>query len=231
MFGSKKKPEEFPRKETQPAKAQTPKGYTPSKGAPTPRRRDVEAARRRPLVSDPKSMSREEKRAHKAERRAQSSELYQKQQEAMRTGNQRDMPPQHRGPERALARDYVDASAPISTFFMPIALLILPIMILLPRWPNIVTPIVWVLYGVFILMAIVAFITGRRARDLVEYRFGEAPKGLLMQMIGRGFYLRRWRLPSPQVARGEYPKGGTPDDLAEARRAKREAKKAKKAKD
>lgn len=225
MFGSKKKPEEFPPEETQPTKATAPKGYNPSKGSPTPRRRDVEAARRRPLVSDTKSMSRDEKRAYKAEQRARSSEVYQKQQDAMRTGNQSEMPVQHRGAERALARDFVDATGPLSAFFMPIALLILPVMLLQPRWPEVIIPIVWFLYGVFLLMAIIAFITGKRAKDLVEYRFGEAPKGLLLQMVGRAFYLRRWRLPSPQVARGEYPEGGSPADLKDARRAKRAAKK------
>ncbi len=227
MFRSKKKPEEFPPKDVQTPKRKMPKGYTPAKGAPTPRRRDVEAARRRPLVSDAKSMTREEKRAHKAKQRARSNELYQKQQEAMRTGNQRDMPAQHRGPERAFARDYVDASGPISAFFMPIALLILPIMVFQPRWPNVIIPIVWVMYGMFTLMAIIAFITGNRAKTLVEHKFGEAPKGLMLQMVGRAFYLRRWRLPSAQVERGEYPEGGTHADLKEARRAKRERKKAK----
>jgi len=132
---------------------------------------------------------------------------------------------QHRGPERALARNFIDATGPLSAFFMPVALLILPVMLLQPRWPEVIIPIVWVLYGVFLLMAIIAFITGKRAKDLVEYRFGEAPKGLLLQMVGRAFYLRRWRLPSPQVARGEYPEGGSPADLKDARRAKRAAKK------
>ncbi|MDP9807099.1 hypothetical protein J2S70_001681 [Trueperella bonasi] len=228
MFGSKKKPEESAPAENQQAKPKTPKGYTPSKGAPTPRRRDVEAARRRPLVSDAKSMTREEKRQLKAEQRARSNELYQKQQEAMRTGNQREMPVQHRGPERAFARDYVDAKGPVSAFFMPVALLILPLMLLQPRWPEVIIPIIWVMYAVFFLMALVAFITGKQAKDLVAYRFGEAPKGLMLQMVGRAFYLRRWRLPSAQVERGEYPEGGSRTDLKEARRAKRAAKKAEK---
>lgn len=228
MFGSKKKPEESAPAENQQAKPKTPKGYNPSKGAPTPRRRDVEAARRRPLVSDAKSMTREEKRQLKAEQRARSNELYQKQQEAMRTGNQREMPVQHRGPERAFARDYVDAKGPVSAFFMPVALLILPVMLLQPRWPEVIIPIIWVMYAVFFLMALVAFITGKQAKDLVVYRFGEAPKGLMLQMVGRAFYLRRWRLPSAQVERGEYPEGGSRADLKAARRAKRVAKKAEK---
>lgn len=202
-----------------------PKGHNPSKGAPTPRRKDVEAARRRPLVAGTKSMTREERRAHKAKERARSNELYRKQQEAMRTGDERNMPVQHRGSERSFARDYVDASGPLSAFFMPVAIMILPVMIFQGKWPQVVIPIVWGMYGVFILMAIVAFITARRAKTLVEYRFGEVPRGLFFQMVGRAFYLRRWRLPSPQVERGQYPDGGSPADLKQARRAKRAAKK------
>ncbi|VEI12538.1 DUF3043 domain-containing protein [Trueperella bialowiezensis] len=225
MFGPKKNKEE--NRDLAPKKKALPKGYTPAKGAPTPRRKDVEAARRRPLVSDTKSLTREERRARKAESRAKSNEIYRKQQEAMRTGDERNMPIQHRGPERRFARDFVDASGPLSAFFMPVALMILPLMFLQPKWPDVIIPIVWTMYGVFLLMTIVAFMTGYRAKLLVEYRFDNVPRGLMLQMVGRAFYLRRWRLPSPQVARGEYPDGGSPADLKAARKARRAKKKGK----
>lgn len=220
VFGSKKTSEENASL-AQPTTRATPKGHTAAKGAPTPRRKDVEARNRRPLVSDTKSMTRAEKRARKAEERARSNELYQKQQQAMRTGDQRNMPHQHKGPVRAWGRDYVDASAPISAFFMPVALLLLPLMFFQAKFPQIVIVAVWAMYAVFLIMLIHGAIVARRAKKLAAHRFGEVPSGFFLQMFGRAFYLRRWRLPAPQVCRGEFPKGASRADLKEARAAKK----------
>lgn len=215
MFGSKKT-SNLENSALASPKETTRKGYTPAKGVPTPRRKDVQARNRRPLVSDVKSLSKEERRQRKAEERARSNELYQKQQHAMRTGDERHMPAQHKGPIRAFGRNYVDASAPISAFFMPVALLLLPIMFFQGRFPQIVIPMVWGMYVVFLLMLIHAIWVARRAKKLALHKFGEVPPGFLFQMLGRAFYLRRWRLPSPQVARGQFPPGGSREDLKAA---------------
>lgn len=220
VFGSKKTSDLEDSSLTAPVQTRR-KGYTAAKGAPTPRRKDVEARNRRPLVADTKSLSKAEKRQRKAEERARSNELYEKQQRAMRTGDERNMPAQHRGPIRAFGRNYVDAAAPISAFFMPVALLLLPIMLFQGRFPQIVIPMVWGMYAVFLIMTAHAILVSRRAKKLAVHKFGEVPSGFFFQMLGRCFYLRRWRLPSPQVARGEFPAGGTRQDLKEARVAKK----------
>ncbi|MDO5025632.1 MAG: DUF3043 domain-containing protein [Trueperella sp.] len=186
-----------------------PKGHTPAKGAPTPRRKEVEARRRRPIVSNRATMTPEEKKAFKAEERARSNELYAKEQEAMRTGDERNMPPQHKGKVRRFGRDFVDASAPFAAFFMPTAILLIPLLVVNSRYPQIGRWIVIALYAVFILMLLNGFFVAWRAKKLAERHFGanQIPRGFLAQMMGRSFYLRRWRLPSPQVKRGEFPEG------------------------
>lgn len=220
MFGSKKTSEVENSSRANHEGRDMPKGRTASKGAPTPRRKDVEARNRRPLVSDVKSLTKEEKRQRKAEDRTRSNELYNRQQQAMRTGDQRNMPSQHKGPIRAFGRDYIDAAAPVSAFFMPVAILLLPMMFFQAKFPQIVIPAVWAMYVVFLLMLAHAIFVARRAKKLAIHRFGEVPSGFFFQMLGRAFYLRRWRLPSPQVARGEFPKGGSREDLKAARARK-----------
>ncbi|MFP7696044.1 DUF3043 domain-containing protein [Trueperella sp. LYQ143] len=220
MFGFKKQTQSQQPHDSQ-QEAPLPKGYTPAKGAPTPRRKDVQAARRRPLIADTSSMSRSEKRAVRAEQRARSNELYHKQQEAMRTGDERNMPPQHQGRERAWARNYIDATGPYSSMFMPLALLLIPVMFLQYRWPRVFIPVIWVIYALFIAMMVYAVYLARKTKMLAEYHFGSLPRGFFMQMLGRCFYVRRWRLPVPQVKRGEFPKGSSRQDVKAARQARR----------
>ena len=219
VFGSKKTSDLEDSSLSTPVEPQR-KGYTAAKGAPTPRRKDVEARNRRPLVADTKSLSKAEKRQRKAEERARSNELYEKQQQAMRTGDERNMPAQHRGPIRSFGRNYIDAAAPISAFFMPAALLLLPLILFQGRFPQIVIPVVWGMYVVFLIMLLHAMWVSRRAKQAAMHKFGEVPSGFYLQMLGRCFYLRRWRLPAPQVSRGEYPAGGTRAEMKKARGAK-----------
>lgn len=232
MFGSKKKNEEPDKTELVESKDATPsvpKGHNPSKGAPTPRRKDVEAARRRPIVSDSSTMTKEEKKAKKAEQRRKSNVEYAKEQEAMKTGDEKNYPYQHQGPERAFGRDYIDASGPLSALFMPVALLLLPVIFLQTRLPEIMGVLTIVIYVFFVIMIAQAFVLALRAKDLVGYNFGwnKIPRGFFMQMMGRCFYLRRWRQPVPRVARGDYPEGSSRADLRAARKQKRANKKNK----
>lgn len=225
-----KKKESAPEKEAEKTPQKLAGGYTPPKGAPTPKRKDVEARNRRPIVADRRKMSRSEKKAWKQENRRKNDEIYQRQQQAMRSGDETHMPPQHKGKIRRWGRDFVDASAPISAMFMPIAiLLMLPLMFLQVRLPQISRYSVPLLYALFILMGVHSFVVAKLAKLLAGYHFGFAnvPRGYLMQMFGRGFYFRRWRLPSPQVKRGEFPEGVSWSEIKAAYRAQRAYKKKK----
>lgn len=186
---------------------ETPKGYTAAKGAPTPRRKDVEAKNRRPLVGDTSSMTKDEKKVRKAEQRAKSNEMYAKGQEAMRTGDDRNMPIQHKGPVRRYARDYIDASHNLGAGIFGIFLLILPLIMLQSVNPTAITIAIIAIYAIAILMFLHSIWLVRKVKKKVIEKFGEGsvPKGFFFQMLGRTFYPRRWRMPKSQVRPGEFP--------------------------
>ncbi|MCI6574147.1 MAG: DUF3043 domain-containing protein [Actinomycetaceae bacterium] len=229
MFGLKKRESATTPVETT-TEVTLPKGYTPKKGGATPKRREVEASNRRPLVADKTKLTRAEKKERKAQARQRSDALWQQQQEAMRTGDEAHMPYQHRGKARRFARDYVDASAPISAWFMPMAILLIPLMFFSAAFPVFAFTATICFYAVFLLMLLHALFVAFRAKHLAQAKFGEAavPRGLVWQMIGRCFYVRRWRLPKPQVARGEFPEGGTRADVTRMRQEKRRQRKERK---
>ncbi len=187
------------------------KGYNPPKGTATPKRRQAEKRNRRPLIADRSRLSREERRELKKEQRKKSDEVYRLQQAAMRTGDERHLPPQHKGKVRRWGRDYIDASFCLAAWFMPLAVLIVPLIFLQGRFPQIAWISTLVLYAIFAVMFIHALWLAHTAKKYAARIFGAAalPRGFMAQMLGRGFYPRRWRLPSPQVKRGEFPAGAT----------------------
>ncbi|MFN8047876.1 MAG: DUF3043 domain-containing protein [Ancrocorticia sp.] len=224
MFGKKKETEaEVTPEEVGPF---LPKGQSPRKGSPTPKRKQAEAANRRPIVADHRTLTKEEKRIRKAEERARSDEAWRKQQDAMKSGDERNMPAAHAGPVRRFARDYLDARTGIGVGFMPMALVLLASIFVQAYNPEIFIYVTLGVYAIFILMIIDSAWAVRNARTLAEHKFGadRVPPRFFWQMFTRTFYLRRWRLPAPQVKRGQYPAGGTKEDLKEARRARKENK-------
>ncbi|QRV02853.1 DUF3043 domain-containing protein [Arcanobacterium phocisimile] len=201
------------------------KGYTPPKGTPTPKRKEAQKARRRPIVASTSALTKEEKRKLRAENRAKSNELYYRQQTAMRTGDEKNMPPAHRGRVRRWGRDYIDASAPWGQWFMPLVIPLLLLAVFMSYWPQVAFLAIVGLYAVFIVMVIQLAWIVRKAKILATYKFGadEIPSGFSMQMFSRGMYMPRWRLPSPQVKRGEFPTGGSKEDYRAAKAARKSA--------
>ena len=227
MFGKKDNAE--PVETASPFEESLPKGYTPGKGTPTPKRKYAEAQKQRPLIADRTAMSKEERKALKAQQRAQSDEAWRKGQDAMKTGDERHMPAQHAGPVRRFARDYLDARFSIGEGFMPLAILLVVSMVVQQYSAQAFVYMVLLIYAAFILMALDAWWAWRNCKILIDHKFGEGkvPPRSTWQMVSRIFYIRRWRMPRPMVKRGEWPAGGTPTDLKEARAEKRGAKKAK----
>ncbi|MDO4888372.1 MAG: DUF3043 domain-containing protein [Actinomycetaceae bacterium] len=200
------------------------KGYTPGKGTRTRSRKEAEAANRHPIVADKRRMSKEELRAHKAEQRARSNESWQRQQEAMRTGDTNNMPLSHRGPVRAFGRNVVDSRFNLGAYFMPLAFVLVLSIFFQARFPAVFMTTTLAGYAVFIIMAIDTGLTVRRARILAEHKFGSErmPRGFALQMFSRAMYIRRWRMPRPQVGLGEYPAGASSEDYRQAKEALRE---------
>ncbi|MEZ7897730.1 MAG: DUF3043 domain-containing protein [Flaviflexus sp.] len=172
------------------------------KGRPTPKRKEAEAANRRPLV--PK-----DRKAAKKAARAQRDIEFQQEQLAMKTGDEAHLPYTHKGPVRRWARDYIDARFNLASyfFFLAFAVLLLVFLQTINAQAALITMIV--LYALMALMLVDSFLATRKLRKKAVEKFGEEriPRGLRWQMFGRTFYPRRWRRPIPMVERGEWPAG------------------------
>lgn len=169
------------------------------KGRPTPTRKEAEARNRRPLVVNDRKEARARQRRANAEART-------KMDEAMRTGDDRHMPNQHRGPQKRFARDYMDARWSVGEFFLPIALVFVVLMFVVSNQPQLAFPLLMILYGLIFLGLIDAIIAGRRIRRRLLERYSESEvKGIRRYAAICAFQLRATRMPKPQVKRGQYP--------------------------
>lgn len=170
---------------------------TPAKGAPTPKRRDQEAANRRPLIMDNRKEAKRAQRQAVAEERA-------KMRRAMETGDEKHMPYRDKGPQRRYARDFVDARYGISEWLM-----IMVLVFLLLSFVQIPEVQVFISVGLMVLVVVVVvegFWVGHQLKKRLTEKFGELERGVRWYGAMRALQLRRLRLPKPQVKRGEFPR-------------------------
>jgi ABC-type bacteriocin/lantibiotic exporter with double-glycine peptidase domain len=182
----------------------TPPPAPRGKGRATPSRKDAEAARRRPLVPADRKAARQADR--EAARRSRTAE-----QAAMMTGDERHLPPQHRGPQRRFARDFVDGRRNMGEYFLILALIalgasLLSMVFLDPAVSIQVSNVVNVVLVVGLLtIAVDSFLLQRSLRAALAERFGATESGMAYYGIMRALQIRAWRMPKPQVKRGQQP--------------------------
>ena len=180
---------------------ETPGLIEAGKGRPTPKRKTAEAANRRPLVpQDRKAAAKDARAAQRAER--------DKQYAAMQTGDERYMPAKDKGPVRRYIRQYVDARWSLGELFLPVAIVMLLLnMLLTSVSPELAFLGLVVLYLFIIGMVVDVIIMWRKLRKRLTAKFGDAgqQRGLMMYAVTRVFQIRRARLPKPQVKHGDYP--------------------------
>lgn len=177
------------------------------KGRPTPKRKEAQAQRLRPLVPPD---SKEARKRAKARIRERENQEY----EAMQTGDLNHMPKAERLPWRVYIRDYVDARFNIGEFFIPVALIILIASLICSAvWPNpMVTLVLMVILYVYLFAIIIDIIVmWRKLKKLLIAKYGEqaVAKGMRSGSYAwsRAIQLRRWRLPKPKYKkRGHWPK-------------------------
>jgi Protein of unknown function (DUF3043) len=186
---------------------------TAPKGRPTPKRNKAGKSNRRgPVAPAPMTaaeararrkslktkLSREERRAQSAARRARSTER----RDRMMAGEENYLLPRDQGPVRRLARDVVDARRNVLGLFMPSTLVLLFGAFAVPQLQFYMSPAMLVL---MVVMALDAVLLGRKVGKVVDEKFPgntESRWKLGLYAAGRASQLRRMRAPRPQVSRG-----------------------------
>ncbi len=175
-----------------------------AKNRPTPKRRDQEAARVKPLVQTDRKAA----RAAEREQRRAATAL---QREAMITGEDKYLPIRDRGPVRRFIRDYVDARRNVGDYLLIVMFPIMIVVLVLSAFPSqarlayALTSLV--IYGLMGLAIIDCILMWRKIKTRVLETFGpDTPtKGLGWYAGMRAIQMRRMRMPKPQVSRGQYP--------------------------
>jgi len=177
------------------------------KGHATPRRKEAQAANRRPLVpTDRKAASKD---ARAAQRRKRDLEY-----QAMMTGDEQNMPLQHRGPVRRYVRDAVDSQRTSAEYFLPAALVLLVGAVAISgllgsaAGTMISTTLVLLPYFYLAFSALDTFLRWRRLKAVLTRKFGAAgtARGTAGYFVMRAYQLRRLRMPKPQVRPGQLPR-------------------------
>ncbi len=176
---------------------------TPGKGRPTPKRREAEGRRRRPVTAPANR-----KEAYRQLRERQNAERA-RAREGMRRGEERYLPARDKGPVRRFARDWVDSRRIISQYFLPLSLVILlitwiPFGTLGSVVYMVVVMIAWpiMMVGVFGTSIWVSW----KVRKAVEEKFpDESTKGVGFYAAMRALQIRRLRFPPPTVLPGGRP--------------------------
>ncbi len=177
------------------------------KGRPTPRRREVEQRNRHPVVGAPRlspTATKAERKAARAARRQALAAERMKSREAMITGDERYLPPQHRGPARRWARDYVDSRRNLGELLLPVAFVVL-MLGLVPQLTPLSLFFVPALYLFALVVIVNGFFLARRINRLAVERFGEGARGVGRYAALRSAQVRRFRMPKPMVKRGQTP--------------------------
>lgn len=131
--------------------------------------------------------------------------------QALVTGDEAHLPAQHRGTDRRLVRDVVDARHNIAEYFFPVALVVMLVALLVPffspsLYATMSATMLAIVWGGIALCVADAFLIRRRIRAALTERFGSVTPGLVSYGNMRAMQIRRFRLPKPQVRHGEAPR-------------------------
>ena len=200
--------ESAPEVNTDPAPVAT-AGTTAPKGRPTPKRTDK---RRGPVAPAPttaaearqrrkemrKTMSREERREAKAKERAAMTAS----RERMLNGEEAFLLPRDKGPVKRYVRDIVDSRRNFLGLFMPAAIAMIFMLMLLPKAQYYTSPLMLLF---MVVMGIDALFLARKVNKAVDTKFPDNTEThfkLGLYAASRASQIRRLRIPRPQVSPG-----------------------------
>ncbi len=199
MFGRKKEaPTAQDVVDQQAAEASARRDASLGKGAPTPKRKAQEAARKRPLVPKDRKASKEAERAAVQDQRT-------KMRRALDTGDEKFLPLRDKGPQKRFARDYVDARFSLGEYLMFGALVFVVVSLLVPSTSESMIYVLGGFWVMFLAVFVDVFILSRKLRKRLAEKFGEVERGTVWYGSMRSLQFRKLRLPKPLVKRGEFP--------------------------
>lgn len=165
-----------------------------TKENPTPTRKEAEAARKKAL-KPPMTRKEQIQRDREARRK-----IRQRQQEALRTGDDKYLPLRDRGPLKRFVRDYIDRRRLVAEYLLPI-LLFTFIFTVFEQFATI-GMLAWMSATVVAIVEEYFLIRGLK-KELARRFPGQSTKGITLYAIMRTTQLRRLRLPKAQVKRFE----------------------------
>lgn len=167
------------------------------KGRPTPSRKEAEAAAREraKLPRDRKALAKRQR-----ELKSQSSREV---REAMRTGDERHLPPRDQGPRKRFVRDFVDSRIGFSELLAPMLILIMVLGYGAagPTGQSLANSL-W-FTTIFLVAADILWLRFRLRRAVAERFPEEGVKGVTWYGVMRAINLRFLRLPKPQKKIGQ----------------------------
>ena len=197
----------FKRSEDKEKAEQTPEETPQSNGKknrPTPKMKEAQAAKIRPLVPKDRKAS---NRAARQKMRAKQDAEY----DAMKTGDLNHMPKSERIDYRIYIRDYVDARWNLAEFMMPFVIIMLFCSIFATSmYPQLTLWLMVIMYAYFIVAIIDIAVMWRGLKKKLIAKYGEksVAKGTRSGSYAwsRAMQMRRWRLPRPRTQkRGQWP--------------------------
>jgi hypothetical protein len=168
------------------------------KGRPTPKRSEVERARRQPYTPPPT-----DRKAAAAQQRDRRRAEQKRKMDAMRRGEEWALPARDRGPVRALARDYVDSRRFIVSEYILFGVFALIFVIFALGSSKHSAVVLYVEVGIVGVIAIESLYHGTMVTRLAKQRLpGENTRGIIWYVAKRSLRLRPSRIPPPRTQRG-----------------------------
>jgi DUF3043 family protein len=168
----------------------------PTKGQPTPKRKEQEAARKRPLVPTDRRLAAKQSRSQVQAQRERA-------RIGMAAGEEKYLPARDKGPQKRYVRDYIDARWSLGEVLLPLLVLTILSYFFEAIAPYVLIA-VWAVIAVLIVEAIV--VGGILRRKLAaKFGAGKVERGVSWYAAMRMIQMRVLRLPKPQVKRGQFP--------------------------
>ncbi len=165
---------------------------TPAKGRPTPKRSEAENRRRQPHSAPTDRKTARQRDATERQRKMA----------AMRRGEDWALPRKDKGPVRALARVFVDSRRTLRVFFLFAVVLLIAALFVPALHKSLL--IDYLVLGILAVLLIEAYFIGQRVISLARQRYpAESTRGIRLYAAMRGTQMRRLRMPTPRVKRGD----------------------------